>query len=117
MFIAKSFAKKHYKGAMDAMKTLKGKLPKVKRADEFKAKAITKVKAAGGKVKTFAAKAKKNPGVKGFGQGLGIGTFAVGGLAVGDGVYNLATGKKNVKVDKKTAARIKIKKIKKQYNI
>ena len=25
MFIAKSFAKKHYKGAMDAMKSLSGK--------------------------------------------------------------------------------------------
>ena len=30
MFIAKSFAKKHYKGAMDAMKTLKGKIKKPK---------------------------------------------------------------------------------------
>ena len=110
MFIAKSFAKKHYKGAMDAMKSLKSK---IKKPTDMKAKAM----AAGSKVKTFAAKAKKNPGFKGFGQGLGIGTFAVGGLAVGDGVYNLTTGKKNVKVDKKTAARIKIKKIKKQYNI
>jgi hypothetical protein len=54
--LAKAFAKKHYAGAMDAMKTLKGKLPKVKRADEFKAKAITKAKAAGSKIKTFSKK-------------------------------------------------------------
>jgi len=110
MFIAKSFAKKHYKGAMDAMKSLKGK---IKKPTGMKAKAM----AAGSKVKTLAAKARKNPGVQGFGKGLGIGTFAVGGIAVGDGAYNLATGKRNVKVDKKTAARMRIKKIKKQYNI
>ena len=51
MFIAKSFAKKHYKGAMDAMKSLKSK---IKKPTGFKTKAI----AAGGKVKTFAKKNK-----------------------------------------------------------
>ena len=110
IFVAKALAKKHYAGAMDAMKSLKSK---IKKPTDIKAKAM----AAGSKVKTFAAKAKKNPGVQGFGKGLGIGTLAVGGIAVGDGAYNLATGKRNVKVDKKTAARMRIKKIKKQYNI
>ena len=28
IFVAKQFAKKHYKGAMDAMKSLKGKIKK-----------------------------------------------------------------------------------------
>jgi len=51
MFIAKSFAKKHYKGAMDAMKSLKGKF---KKPTGMKAKAM----AAGSKVKTFAKKNK-----------------------------------------------------------
>jgi hypothetical protein len=51
MFIAKSFAKKHYKGAMDAMKSLKGK---IKKPTGFKAKAM----AAGSKIKTFASKNK-----------------------------------------------------------
>ena len=69
MFIAKSFAKKHYQGAMDAMKSLKVKL----KPTDIQAQAM----AAGSDVKTFAAKAKKNPGVQGFGTGL-IGTLAVG---------------------------------------
>ena len=51
MFIAKSFAKKHYKSAMDAMKSLKSK---IKKPTGMKAKAM----AAGSKVKTFAAKNK-----------------------------------------------------------
>ena len=51
MFIAKSFAKKHYKGAMDAMKSLKSKF---KKPTGMKAKAM----AAGSKVKTFAKKNK-----------------------------------------------------------
>ena len=51
MFIAKSFAKKHYKGAMDAMKSLKSK---IKKPTGMKAKAM----AAGSKVKTFAKKNK-----------------------------------------------------------
>ena len=51
MFIAKSFAKKHYKGAMDAMKSLKGKF---KKPTGMKAKAM----AAGSKIKTFASKNK-----------------------------------------------------------
>ena len=51
MFIAKSFAKKHYKGAMDAMKSLKSK---IKKPTDMKAKAM----AAGSKVKTFAKKNK-----------------------------------------------------------
>ena len=110
IFVAKSMAKKSYKDAMDAMKTLKSK---IKKPTGMKAKAM----AAGSKVKTLAAKAKKSPQVEGFGKGAKIGTFVAGGLAVGSGAYNLATGKRNVKVDKKTAAQIKIKKIKKQYNI
>jgi len=51
MFIAKSFAKKHYKGAMDAMKSLKSK---IKKPTGMKAKAME----AGSKVKTFAKKNK-----------------------------------------------------------
>ena len=51
MFIAKSFAKKHYKGAMDAMKSLKSK---IKKPTGMKEKAM----AAGSKVKTFAKKNK-----------------------------------------------------------
>ena len=51
MFIAKSFAKKHYKSAMDAMKSLKSK---IKKPTGMKAKAM----AAGSKVKTFAKKNK-----------------------------------------------------------
>ena len=51
MFIAKSFAKKHYKGAMDAMKSLKSK---IKKPTGMKDKAM----AAGSKVKTFAKKNK-----------------------------------------------------------
>jgi len=51
MFIAKSFAKKHYKSAMDAMKSLKSKF---KKPTGMKAKAM----AAGSKVKTFAKKNK-----------------------------------------------------------
>ena len=51
MFIAKSFAKKHYQGAMDAMKSLKGKF---KKPTGMKAKAM----AAGSKIKTFASKNK-----------------------------------------------------------
>jgi len=110
IFVAKQFAKKHYASAMDAMKSLKGKF---KKPTNMKAKAM----AAGSKVKTFAAKAKKSPYVEGFGKGAKIGTFAVGGLAVGSGAYNLATGQRNVRVDKKTAKKIKINKIKKKYNI
>ena len=51
MFIAKSFAKKHYQGAMDAMKSLKSK---IKKPTGMKEKAM----AAGSKVKTFAKKNK-----------------------------------------------------------
>ena len=51
VFIAKQFAKKHYKGAMDAMKSLKGKF---KKPTGIKAKAM----AAGSKIKTFASKNK-----------------------------------------------------------
>ena len=48
----------------------------------------------------------------------GVGLVAGAGISgLASGAYNLATGKRNVKVDKKTAAQIKIKKIKKQYNI
>ena len=110
IFVAKSFAKKHYKGAMDAMKSLKGKF---KKPTGIKAKAM----AAGSKVKTLAAKAKKSPYVEGFGKGAKLGTFIAGGLAVGSGAYNLATGQRNVRVDKQTAKKIKVNKIKKKYNI
>ena len=110
IFIAKSMAKKSYKDAMDAMKTLKSK---IKKPTGMKAKAM----AAGSKVKTLAAKAKKSPYVEGFGQGAKIGTFVAGGLAVGSGAYNLATGQRNVRVDKQTAKKIKVNKIKKKYNI
>ena len=51
IFVAKQFAKKHYKGAMDAMKSLKGKF---KKPTGMKAKAM----AAGSKIKTFASKNK-----------------------------------------------------------
>ena len=37
-------------------------------------------------------------------------------MASDDGAYNLATGKRNVKAAQTTAARMRIKKIKKQYN-
>ena len=60
---------------------------------------------------------KKNPTARGFGKGAKIGTFAVGGLAVGSGAYNLATGQRNVRVDKQTAKKIKVNKIKKKNNI
>ena len=72
MFIAKSFAKKSYKDAMDAMKTLKGK---IKKPTGFKAKAM----AAGGKVKTFAKQNKT--------------AIIVGGGAAGT-VAGYQTGKK-----------------------
>ena len=111
IFVAKQFAKKHYAGAMDAMKSLKGK------AKTATLKGLSKGKTIAAGTPAKIGKFAKTPGAKGFGKGLGIGTFAVGGIAVGDGAYNLATGKRNVKVDKKTAAQIKIKKIKKQYNI
>ena len=108
IFVAKQFAKKHYAGAMDAMKSLKGKF---KKPTGMKAKAM----AAGSKVKTLAAKAKKSPYVEGFGQGAKIGTFVAGGLAVGSGAYNLATGQRNVRVKKQTAKELK--ELKKFYNI
>ena len=44
MFIAKSFAKKHYQGAMDAMKTLKGKIKKPKGIKEKTIAGMKKVK-------------------------------------------------------------------------
>ena len=58
---------------------------------------------------------KKNPTARGFGKGAKIGTFAVGGLAVGSGAYNLATGQRNVRVKKQTAKELK--ELKKFYNI
>jgi hypothetical protein len=60
-------------------------------------------------------KLKKDPLAKGFGKGFKIGTFAVGGLAVGSGAYNLATGQRQVRVKKQTAKEIN--KMKKTYNI
>ena len=51
IFVAKQFAKKHYAGAMDAMKSLKSKF---KKPTGMKAKAM----AAGSKIKTFAKKNK-----------------------------------------------------------
>ena len=45
-------------------------------------------------------KLKKDPLTKGFGKGLKYGTFGVGALAVGSGAYDLATGKKSVKLKK-----------------
>ena len=51
MFIAKSFAKKHYKGAMDAMKSLKSK---IKKPTGMKEKAM----AAGSKIKLLLKKIK-----------------------------------------------------------
>ena len=56
--LAKAFAKKHYAGAMDAMKTLKGKLPNVRGADTFQAKAMTKAKGFGTKIKKLVQKDK-----------------------------------------------------------
>ena len=61
MFIAKSFAKKHYQGAMDAMKSLKSK---IKKPTGMKAKAM----AAGSKVKTFAKKMAGVPELRNKGQ-------------------------------------------------
>tara|TARA_R100001460_G_C3438390_1_gene163133 strand:+ start:77 stop:505 length:429 start_codon:yes stop_codon:yes gene_type:complete len=136
IFIAKSMAKKSYKDAIDAIKTFKAdkaggkmftkikttgkKIPgfvksNLKAIKKFDIKA--KAMASGSKVKAIALKARKNPGVQGFGKGAKIGTFAAGGLAVGSGAYNLATGQRNVRVDKKTAKKIKVNKIKKKYNI
>ena len=72
IFVAKTIAKKSYKDAMDAMKTLKGK---IKKPTGFKAKAM----AAGGKVKTFAKQNKT--------------AIIVGGGAAGT-VAGYQTGKK-----------------------
>jgi len=77
MFIAKQFAKKHYKGAMDAMKSLKGKMTPTPegvlgararmqtalrsgsyKIGQFKKSTKAKAMAAGSKVKTFAKKNK-----------------------------------------------------------
>ena len=44
VFVAKQFAKKHYKGAMDAMKTLKGKIKKPKGIKEKTIAGMKKVK-------------------------------------------------------------------------
>tara|TARA_R100000231_G_scaffold134852_1_gene108808 strand:- start:870 stop:1313 length:444 start_codon:yes stop_codon:yes gene_type:complete len=58
---------------------------------------------------------KKNPTARGFGKGFKIGTFAVGGVAVGSGAYNLATGQRQVRVKKQTAKELK--ELKKLYKI
>ena len=60
-----------------------------------KAKAFT-IK---GKVKA-ASVLNKAPLTKGLGKGLKYGTFGVGALAVGSGAYDLATGKRSVKLKK-----------------
>ena len=111
IFVAKHFAKKHYAGAMDAMKSLKGK------AKTATLKGLSKGKTIASGIPAKVGKLAKTPTAKDFGQGAKIGTFIAGGLAVGSSAYNIATGKKNVRVDKKTAARLKIKKLKKQYNV
>ena len=58
---------------------------------------------------------KKNPRAIAFGKGAKIGTLAVGGLAVGSGAYNLATGQRQVRVKKQTAKELK--ELKKLYKI
>ena len=42
----------------------------------------------------------KRAAIGGFGTGLKYGTFGVGALAVGGGAYNIATGKKTIRVKK-----------------
>jgi hypothetical protein len=127
--LAKAFAKKHYAGAMDAMKTLKGKLPNVRGAGAFQAKAMTKAKGFGTKIKKQSKKfykknpilnksdvafIKQNPGISA--AGAGIGAVAGAGLgAIGEAGYNLASGQRNVRVRKKTAKQIR--QMRKTYNI
>ena len=127
--LAKAFAKKHYAGAMDAMKTLKGKLPNVRGADTFQAKTMTKAKSFGTKIKKQSKKfykknpilnksdvafIKQNPGI----SAAAAGVAAVAGAGIGSiagGTYNLATGQRKVRVKRKTAKQIK--QMKKTYNI
>ena len=52
------------------------------------------------RVKSIGSKAKKDPLTKGFGKGLKYGTFGVGAITVGSGAYDLATGKRSVKLKK-----------------
>ena len=111
IFVAKALAKKHYAGAMDAMASLKGK------AKTATLKGLAKGKTIASGIPAKIGKLRKSSSLKDFGEGAKIGTFIAGGLAVGSSAYNMATGKRNVRVDKKTAARLKIKKLKKQYNV
>jgi hypothetical protein len=99
IFIAKSFAKKHYKGAMDAIKTFK--------ADKAGGKMFTKIKTTGKKIPSFVKsnlKALRKPiGMKekAIAAGSKIKTFAsknktaliVGGGAAGT-VAGYQAGKK-----------------------
>jgi hypothetical protein len=132
LFIAKQFAKKHYEGAMDAMKTFK--------ADKAGGKMFTKIKTTGKKTPDFVksnlkvlkkqskkfykknpllnksdvAFIKRNPGISAAAIGVGaVAGAGIGGIA--SGTYNLATGQRNVRVKRKTAKQIK--QMKKTYNI
>mgnify|MGYP001170540884 FL=1 len=91
MFIAKSFAKKHYKGAMDAMKSLSGKakneaaLVKLAGVKNYSKLRMNRMK----KSSTF-KKTKEYAGV------------AVGSTIVGAGIGSLATqGYNKIKNKKK----------------
>jgi hypothetical protein len=132
LFIAKQFAKKHYEGAMDAMKTFK--------ADKAGGKMFTKIKTTGKKTPDFVKSnlkvlkkqskkfykknpilnksdvsfIKQNPGFSAAAAGVGaVAGAGIGGIA--SGTYNLVTGQRNVRVKRKTAKEIK--QMKKTYNI
>jgi hypothetical protein len=83
--------------AKGAAKKLKSKMtPTPEGVLGARAKMQVGIRSATAKVR----KLKKDPLTKGFGKGLKYGTFGVGALAVGSGAYDLATGKKSVKLKK-----------------
>ena len=111
MFIAKSFAKKHYKGAMDAIKTFK--------ADRAGGKMFTKIKTKGKKIPDFVKsnlKALKKPTgmkTKAMAAGSKIKTFAsknktalkvAGGSAVAGGAAGAYIGSKKTRNKMSTQA-------------
>jgi hypothetical protein len=75
---AQNYGKKHFTTAVKATK-------------EMSSKVTTRYKKLSG---------TKRAAIGGFGTGLKYGTFGVGVLAVGEGAYNIATGKKRISVKK-----------------
>ena len=107
-----SKAKKIGSKAKGAAMKLTGKMkPSPESVLAARAKMQVGIRSATAKVR----KLKKDPFAKGFGKGFKIGTFAVGGVAVGSGAYNLATGQRQVRVKKQTAKELK--ELKKLYKI